>query len=140
MRYYIVTAKCGHVGKGWFIPIDFAIKARSASEAASVTRTIPRVKHHHKDAILFVEEVDYYDYEDRSYVNNYDPYLQCKSKKDQMQEFDAIICRIREECSNESRIKEERSAKPVYDGKKRIRNVRQYAREQASVYAMLEAM
>ena len=28
MRYYIVTAKCGHVGKGWFIPIDFAIKGQ----------------------------------------------------------------------------------------------------------------
>lgn len=140
MRYYMVTAKCGHVGKGYYIPITFPIRAESAKEAASVTRAFPRVKHDHKDAILSVEEVDYYDYEDRSYINSFDPYLQCKSKKDQMQEFDAIFYRIREEDETVRQCREEQTGKPVYDGKKRIRNVRQYAREQASVYAMLEAI
>ena len=35
MRYYHVTAKCGHVGKDHYIPITFAVKAGSATEAAS---------------------------------------------------------------------------------------------------------
>ena len=54
MRYYEVTAKCGHVGKGFYIPITFPVRAKSAAEAASVTRAFPRVKHDHKDAILIV--------------------------------------------------------------------------------------
>ena len=140
MRYYHVTAKCGHVGKGYYIPITFAVRAASATEAASYTRMIPRVKHDHKDAILRVEEVDIIDYLDLYYDNSFDPYLQCSSKREQMQEFDAIFHRICKEDSKKVRTKEECSAKPVYDGKKRIRNVRQYAREQASVYAMMEAM
>ncbi len=79
MRYFTVTAKCGHVGKGCYIPITFAVKASSAAEAASVTRSLPRVKHHHKDAILSVQEVDQDDYEDRYYINSFDPYLQYSS-------------------------------------------------------------
>jgi hypothetical protein len=123
MRYFIVTAKCGHVGKGRYIPIRFAVRAKTASEAASVARGLPRVKHHHKDAILSVEEVDVSEYEDRHYVNSFDPYLLCKNKKAQMQEFDAIFFRIQDE-DNEHHCKEERSEKPLYSGKKRIRNVR----------------
>ncbi len=55
MRYFIVTAKCGHVGRDNYIPIDFAVKAESASKAASYARDLPRVKHDHKDAILSVQ-------------------------------------------------------------------------------------
>ena len=28
-KYYIVKAKCGHVGRDKYIPIDFPIKAKS---------------------------------------------------------------------------------------------------------------
>lgn len=140
MRYFTVTAKCGHVGKGCYIPITFAVKASSAAEAASVTRSLPRVKHHHKDAILSVQEVDQDDYEDRYYINSFDPYLQCTNKKEQMQEFDAIYFRIQQEDGAELRSKRSLPDKPVYDGKRRIRNVRRYAREQANTYAMMEAM
>ena len=27
MRYYMVTAKCGHVGRDYYIPIDFPVRA-----------------------------------------------------------------------------------------------------------------
>ena len=141
MRYFNVTAKCGHVGRGYYIPITFAVKAESAAEAASVARDLPRVKHHHKDAILSVKEVDLYEFEDQSHVNNYDPYLRCSSKKEQWQEYDAICSRIEKETGPE----EERNVrslpeKAVYSGKERIRNVRRFAREQAARYAMLEAI
>ena len=140
MRYYEVTAKCGHVGRGYYIPIGFAVRAETASEAATVTRDFPRVKHDHKDAILSVREVDPFEYDDLQKVNRYDPYLQCKSKREQMQEYDAICNRLVEERRNSFYSEKELSEKAVYDGKKRIRNVRRYARELAAAYAMREAI
>ena len=38
MKYYIVTAKCGHVGRDYYIPIDFPIRAESRTEAAKVAQ------------------------------------------------------------------------------------------------------
>jgi len=55
-KFYIVTAKCGHVGKSKYILIDFPVIAEDGREAAKIARQIPRVKHHHKDAIRNVEE------------------------------------------------------------------------------------
>ena len=140
MRYFMVTAKCGHVGKGFYIPITFPVRAKTAAEAASVTRAFPRVKHDHKDAILFVEEVDSNEYDDQWTVNNYDPYLMCRNRQDQLREYDAIYNRLEEETCSECCWERELPEKAVFSGKKRIRNVRQYAREQASAYAMLEAI
>ena len=50
------------------------------------------------------------------------------------------IFRIKEEDKRDYNTGKEMPDKPIYDGKKRIRNVRRYAKEQASMYAMLEAM
>ena len=140
MRYYMVTAKCGHVGRDYYIPIDFPVRADSAKEAAAAARSLPRVKHHHKDAILSVEEVDFFAYQDRCYINSFDPYFQCSNRQEQLRDFDAIYFRVMEEDRPEPRSKRELSEKPVYNGKERIRNVRRFAREQASAYGMLEAI
>ena len=140
MRYYEVTAKCGHVGRGYYIPIGFAVRAETASEAAAATRTMPRVKHDHKDAILSVREVDVFEYDDLQEVNRYDPYLQCRSRREQMMEYDAICNRLVEERHSSVWCEKELSEKAVYDGKKRIRNVRRYARELAAAYAMRDVI
>ena len=140
MRYYEVTAKCGHVGRGYYIPIGFAVRAETASEAAAATRTMPRVKHDHKDAILSVREVDVFEYDDLQEVNRYDPYLQCRSRREQMMEYDAIYNRLVEERRSSVWGEKELSEKAVYDGKKRIRNVRRYARELAAAYAMRDVI
>ncbi|MBR6040303.1 MAG: hypothetical protein IKP38_07485 [Clostridia bacterium] len=140
MRYYEVTAKCGHVGRGYYIPIGFAVRAETASEAAAATRAMPRVKHDHKDAILSVREVDVFEYDDLQEVNRYDPYLQCRSKREQMTEYDAIYNRLVEERRNSFYSERDLSEKAVYDGKKRIRNVRRYARELAAAYAMRDVI
>ena len=140
MRYYEVTAKCGHVGRGYYIPIGFAVRAETAEEAATVTRTMPRVKHDHKDAILSVREVDVFEYDDLQEVNRYDPYLRCTSRREQMMEYDAIYNRLVEERRNSVWCEKELSEKAVYDGKKRIRNVRRYARELAAAYAMRDVI
>ncbi len=83
MKYYIVTAKCGHVGKGYYIPIDFPIKAESKTEAAKIARNFPRVKHHHKDAILDCREVSFEEYNATREKNKADMYLYCHSSSEQ---------------------------------------------------------
>ena len=57
-RFFVVTAVCGHVRRGWGIDKDFAVVADSAKEAAAIARQLPRVKHDLKMAIRNVREVD----------------------------------------------------------------------------------
>ena len=43
-KFYIVTAKCGHVGKSKYILINFPVIAEDGREAAKIARQIPRDK------------------------------------------------------------------------------------------------
>ena len=82
-HYFKVVAKCGHVGRNKYIPIQFAVIAENASEAAQKVRYFPRVKHDHKDAILLVERIRVKEYKEINRNNRRDPYLQCHSKYEQ---------------------------------------------------------
>lgn len=129
-KYYSVTAKCGHVGKRYFIPIEFAIRAESAKEAARIAREMPRVKHDHKDAIQSVLEITWEEYITLRQQNDADPYLQCKSVQEQrMIEtiYDRVVEEDREE--REQRRKDKEEAR-YYLGKKPIRNVKSYLKAQ----------
>jgi len=82
-KYFMVIAKCGHVGKKNYIPIKFAVVAESGKEAAKKARGYSRVKHNHKDAILDVKEISYEEFLEIKEKNNNDPYLKCHSKQEQ---------------------------------------------------------
>lgn len=82
-KFYRVTCKCGHVSKKYFIRISFPINADSGKEAAMIARTLPRVKHDHKDAILDCREIDYEEYTILQKINSQDPYLKCENKQEQ---------------------------------------------------------
>lgn len=82
-NYYEVIAKCGHVGRKHYVPIKFAVVAKDGKEAAKKVRQFPRVKHNHKDAILYVNKIDYERYLEIVEINNNDPYLKCHSKQEQ---------------------------------------------------------
>lgn len=82
-KFYQVSAKCGHVGKGKYIEVDFAVKASSSKEAASIVKVYPRVKKHLKDVISNVSQIDLYDYIELLNENNKDPYLKCTSIQQQ---------------------------------------------------------
>ena len=82
-KYFEVIAKCGHVGKRFYNPVKFAIKAQSGKEAAKIVRRFPRVKHDHKDAILSVRIIDYKTFLEIIDNNSKDEYLKCKSKSQQ---------------------------------------------------------
>ena len=75
-KYFIVKAKCGHVGKSMFIPMNFAIYAENGKEAASVTRKMPGVKRDHPDAILSVTEITLEEYNTAKQLSKNDPYWQ----------------------------------------------------------------
>jgi len=83
-KFYKVAAMCGHVGKRHYIPVDFAIKAEDAHEAAEKTRRIPRVKHNKKDAIISCEEISFEDYKILKDCNENDQFLKCRCRRDQL--------------------------------------------------------
>lgn len=81
----MVIAKCGHVGRKYYIPIKFAVNSNSAKEAANKVRYFPRVKHNHKDAIISVKQITLEEYSEINENNEKDPYLLCHSKHEQKQ-------------------------------------------------------
>ena len=83
LKKFVVTAKCGHVGKNYYTIKKFAIMAENKSDAAQITRFIPRVKHHHKDAIIEVIEVDDMAFNKQLAINNDDPYFKVSNKQEQ---------------------------------------------------------
>ena len=93
-QYYQITAKCGHVGRNFYIPIDFFVKASSATEAAAIARKAPRVKHHHKDAILSVQQITHEEFLQGNRSYNADPYTTCHSRQQQSQYLDILADRI----------------------------------------------
>ena len=82
-KYYMVIAKCGHVGRKNYIPIKFAVVAESGKEAAKKVRQFPRVKHNHKDAILDVRCITLEEFLEIKEINDNDSYLKCHSRQEQ---------------------------------------------------------
>ena len=82
MRYFIVCAMCGHVGKGKYVEKSFPLVASTGKEAAQACKAIPRVKHDNKRAILSVREVGYEEYRMQQRINEADPYLKAKCRRD----------------------------------------------------------
>ena len=84
-RYFEVKTKCGHVGRTNCVWIKFAVVANDAKDAARKARRIGRVKHDHLDAIGYVKEIDFNSFMILKAENDADPYLHCKSKREQKQ-------------------------------------------------------
>ena len=127
-KYFIVTAKCGHVGRNHFISIDFPVVAHSGRQAATIIRFTPRVKHHHKDAILNVQEVSYETYEAQRLVNQQDPYLNVSNKQDQNEAVLDLDTRM---------LREERPRKEFSQSERKERIRYRQKREQTIKYISL---
>jgi len=125
MKFYLVTAKCGHVGKASYMPIIFPIKAENGREAAKIARTYPRVKHNHWDAILDCQLVDEETYKKQIILNSDDPYLKASSKQEQKKLVIGLKERIRKDYhQNEINKLKKKSSKPnlMYQKQKYINN------------------
>ena len=98
MEFYLVTTKCGHVGKTSYMPITFPIKAENGREAARIAKGYPRVKRDHWDAILDCRKVDEETYLMQVIINSNDPYLHATSKQEQ----EAMVVGIAERIRNDN--------------------------------------
>ena len=128
MAMFEVWTKCGHVGKKYYVVKSFAVIAENGKEAASIARSIPRVKHHHKDAIINVKRIDKDRFMEIVDANDNDEYLKCSSKQQQnlsctlevLEDPHYVDYRYQyeEELSEGSRIH--------YSGKVKVRNPQKY--------------
>lgn len=125
MCMFEVGVKCGHVGKGNYIEKTFAVQADTAKEAAQIARLSPRVKHHHKDAIRYVEKVDELRFSQIIEINRNDPYFKCKNIQEQRELCDLEI-RSESDDVIVSAKRSERPKKVIYHGKKNLRNPKKY--------------
>jgi len=137
-KFFAVTAKCGHVGRHQYYEGKFFVRALTASEAARIVRFMPRVKKHHRDAILHVRQVSHEEYliGAEEYRNN--PYFKCESKWQQRQVLEQIKPHLRPETDlqNERRFVENRTDKfPSYI---RPKYKKPYKRERFLWYDYLE--
>ena len=128
IKYFLVTAKCGHVRKSKYIPVIFAVKAENGKDAAAIVCKIPRVKHDHADAILNVSEVMVDEYDKQRIANENDPFLKVTNKKEHKTVQILFEHRILPEVSTISKKRSEVSAHLVYCKKERIRHPRKWAR------------
>lgn len=83
MNYYKVVAKCGHVGRGHYIPKNFFVIAEDGKQAAYKVRFTPRVKHDWKDAIISVELIDRDEFIHGSEIQDQDLYFQVTNSSEQ---------------------------------------------------------
>ena len=120
-KYYAVEARCGHVGRYNCIIITFSVECESKKEAAKIVRQFPRVKHHKKDAIVSVREIDYSEYIDIQNTNHNDKYLKCTSIQEQKLLCNELSDRIiRYEEMDDTDYKELRKQRKEYLHKERI--------------------
>lgn len=82
-KYFKVQAKCGHVGRNYYILKWFYVKALTGEEGAKVVRDKPRVKHNQKDAIRNVKEITFEEYLTGLRLNSEDMYFKSTSKQEQ---------------------------------------------------------
>ena len=126
MYMYEVCAKCGHVGKNSYVDVIFAVRAENGKEAARVARSFPRVKHHHKDAIRYVIQIDEARYWEIRKANDANPYFLCHSIQEQRRTCE--ITPVQDTRFSLVDEEEEKTQKRFYDGKKEIRRPRRYYR------------
>jgi hypothetical protein len=129
-KYFIVTAKCGHVRRANYIPIDFPVVAPNGKEAAAIARQLPRVKHDHKDAIISVIEVSGEEFARQRFINSNDPFLHIANRREHKVLAPLFEHRIVPESEEViyKNAQRKSSRKTIHFGKERVRNPRKWAR------------
>lgn len=123
--YCKVFVKCGHVGVNNCINVWMPVEAENRKEAANIARWLPRVKHHHKDAIIDVVKIDKDEYDELVEINSNDPYLNCHSIQEQNM-IEDLYERIEDDKSNSSKKKEKIEKHYSVYKNTLVRNVRKY--------------
>ncbi|MDE7329911.1 MAG: hypothetical protein K2N30_02280 [Clostridia bacterium] len=135
MKYFEVAAKCGHVGRGYYYEGHFFVQAQNAKIAASKVKCQPRVKRNHRDAILWVNEVDEPAYLKGLEDMQNNPYFHCNTKREQNCVLEYILDGIKPETERQLTYREKRGGyykdkkyKDKPSRKRWIRNPYKYAK------------
>ena len=139
-KYFKVLAKCGHVGKGFYYEGAFYVKSDDAKKAAAYVRTLPRVKHDHKDAIISVEELSKKEFEAGIENRHNQAYFQCINSSEQHNHMEDIAPYLRKEEKKTFNSRGETSNKKVYCGKTLIRKPKQYIQHYKMDYSLEYAL
>lgn len=83
MNYYLVTCKCGHVGRTKYVDKTFPIKASNRKEAARIARQKGRVKHDDKYAIRDVTEISHDEFLEQLKIHRSDQFFRVHSIQEQ---------------------------------------------------------
>ena len=132
IKYYAVTVRAGHVGRKFYYPATFGVRARSAAEAAAAARNFSRVKHDHKFVIISCYEITLEEYLQIIKANSENPYFKVENKQQQnlyAEEIYSMICE--EEEAPDYRTDDAFSKKSMYSGKNKIRKPRAWNRMMA---------
>lgn len=116
-KYFKVVAKCGHVGRIYYYRGEFFVCAENRKEAAKTVRYLPRVKHHHKDAILDVKEISKEEYRINKENKKTEAYFCCKNIQEQKLHWDEIKSNV---------FFEERFSESDYSDRKKENSRRKY--------------
>lgn len=90
-KYFAIITKCGHCGKGYFIPIIFTTKCKDVSTAIEIAKARPRTKRSDKDIILDAFEVSQLECYLIKTINDHDNYLTSKDMVTADNSFDRRV-------------------------------------------------
>lgn len=82
-RKFAVTVKFGHVGRNKYIIKTIPVEAENGKSAANTARWMGRVKHHLKDAIVNVSEINSEQFALMQKEMNNDLYFKCRNIQEQ---------------------------------------------------------
>ncbi len=82
MKYYLVIAKCGHVGKGKYVEVEFPVYAIDKHSASQMCLRKGKVKKHLKNAISSIYEITYEEYLKRLDVYKENQFVKAHTKKE----------------------------------------------------------
>ena len=74
-KCFLVIARAGYAGHGYYMPIAFSVYCKDANAAIERVKAIPRMKRNQKDAILDVFEISQLESFIIQSINDHDPYL-----------------------------------------------------------------
>lgn len=82
MNYYLVIAKCGHVGKGRYVEVEFPVYAEDKKSAAQMVLKRGKVKKQLKNAITNVYEISYDEYLAKTNEFNDNTFVRAHTKRE----------------------------------------------------------
>lgn len=104
-KYFAAVVMCGHVGRGFYVPILFPIAAKDAESAKKIVKNFPRVKNNIPNFILSMKEISFLEAEYIRLINHFDSYLTYSAKKPSVEHRRIVLPKYAEKVVDKSKGK-----------------------------------